>query len=120
MKRLLTTENIIRAIVIIILIAFASIEYNLKFILLALLFVWVLTMFIISTVMLYRAVIDYVKSKQWSLSLYRTILFLCSIVVAPVIVLVFMPTLKIYFFTIIGVILFSLLLFDIARKIFRK
>lgn len=120
MKRFLSTENLIRATVVILLIVFASIKYDIKDVGLGLLIVFGMTLLGVSIVGIYRGIISYRKSKEWNLSRNRTLLYIFFVISIPIVFLFFLPqSLKIYSFAIVGVVLLSLLIFDTLRRLIR-
>jgi len=121
MKKYLSTENIIRAVIVVVLIGFASLKYDIKNIILGLLIIFGMTVFGVSFVSLYQEVTNYISSGKWDLSIVKSILLVSLAIVLPVIFLLMLsPTIKIYVFVIVGVVLAVLLVYDILRRILRK
>jgi hypothetical protein len=121
MKKLLSTENIIRVFVVIVLIAIASLKYDIKNVIVGLLIIFGMSLLCVSIVRLYQEVVDYSKSKQWGLSLTKSVLFASIIIALPVIfVFTLSSTLEIYAFGMVGAILLVLLLYDILKRIITR
>lgn len=85
MKKFLSTEDIIRGIIVIVLIAFASTKYDLKNIILGLLVIFGMTLLGISLVILYQEFISYSKNRTWELSQTKTIILVSSIILIPIV-----------------------------------
>ncbi len=118
MKKYLTTENIIRGVIVIALIAFPSTKYELKNIILGLLVVFGMALLGVSIVRLYQELKGYLKTKTWELSRIKTIFFVAFVVLVPVMFLLLLtPNLKVYTFLIVGVVLLVLLIYDLIRKL---
>lgn len=117
MKKILSTENIIRGVIVIALIAFASAKYDLKNIMFGLLVIFGMTLLGVSLVRIYQESMSYSKNKAWGLSQAKTIIFVSSIVLIPIVFLLLLTTsLKIYSFLIVGVVLFVLLIYDLVKR----
>lgn len=120
MKKFLSTENIIRGVIVIALIAFASTKYDLKNTILGLLVIFGMTLLGVSLVGLYQEFISYSKNKIWGLSQIKTTIFVSSIILIPIVFLLLLtPNLKIYSFFIVGVVLFVLLIYDLIKRIIK-
>jgi len=120
MKKFLSTENIIRGVIVIALIAFASTKYNLKNIILGLLVIFGITLLGVSLIGLYQEFMSYSKNKVWGLSQAKTIIFVSSIFLIPfVFLLLLTPNLKIYSFLIVGVVLLVLLIYDLIKRMIK-
>lgn len=118
MKKFLSTENFIRSVVVIALIAFASTKYDLKNIIFGLLIMFAMALLGGSIVRLYQEFKSYLKTKEWELSQIKTIIFVLLIILIPVIFLILLtPNLKLYSFLIVGVVLIVLFIYDLIRKI---
>lgn len=118
MKKLLSTENIIRGVVVIALIAFASTKYDLKNVILGLLVVFGMTLLGVSIVRLYLEFTSYLKTKTWGLSQIKTIVFVSMAILIPVMFFILLtPNLKMYSFLIVGVVLLVLLIYDLIRTL---
>jgi len=120
MKKFLSTENIIRGVIVIALIAFASTKYDLKNIIFGLLVIFGITLFGVSLVRLYQEFMSHSKNKVWGLSQAKTIIFVSSIFLIPfVFLLLLTPNLKIYSFLIVGVVLLVLLIYDLIKRMIK-
>lgn len=119
MKKFSPTEYIIRGVIVIALIAFASTKYDLNNIILGLLVLFGMTSWGVSLVVFYQEFMSYLKNKTWGLSQAKTIVFAVTIVLVPIIFLLLLtPNLKRYSFLIVGVVLLVLLIFDLVKRIF--
>lgn len=121
MKKYFSTENIIRAVIVVVLIGFASLKYDIKNIIFGLLIIFGMTVLGVSFVRLYQEITNYLNSGKWGLSIAKSILFVGIAITLPVVFLLTLSlTINIYVFIIIGVILAVLLIYDILRKIIKK
>lgn len=120
MKKFLSTENIIRGLIVIAFIAFASTKYDIKNIIVVLLVIFGMTLLGVSFVLLYQEVMSYYKNKTWGLSQAKTIIFVSSIVIIPMIfILELTPNLKIYSLLIVGVVLLVLFVYDLIKRMIK-
>lgn len=120
MRKFLSIENIIRGIIVIALIAFASTKYDLKNIILGLLVIFGMILLGVSLVRLYQECMSYSKNKAWVLSQTKTIIFVSSVVLTPIVFLLLLtPSLRIYSFLIIGVVLLVLLIYDLVKRMIK-
>jgi len=121
MKKYFSTENIIRTLIIVVLIGFASLKYDIFNIILGLLIIFGMTVFGVSLVRLYQETTNYMSSGKWDLSISKCILLVSLVITLPIIFLLTLsPTIKIYVFVIVGVVLGVLLIYDILRKVISK
>lgn len=83
-NKLLTSENLIRASIVIILVSFASVEYGIKDVIGGLLIV--LGMFILGAciVRIYQELKNYIQTNIWELSIQKTLLFVSIVVLISV------------------------------------
>lgn len=118
MKKFLSPENLIRSVIVIALIAFASTKYDFKNVVFGLLIVFGMTLLGVSMVRLYQGITNYYRTKTWGMSQIKTIIFVSFIFLIPITFLIFLtPNLKIYSFLIVGVVLLVLLIYDLIKKL---
>jgi len=118
MKKFLSTENIVRGAIVIVLIAYASTKYGLENVILGLLTILGMTLLGGSIVRLYQEIVYYLKTKTWELSRNKTLIFISISVLTPVLFLILLPWHIVAFaFLIVGILLLILLIFDIIKKL---
>jgi hypothetical protein len=118
MKKFLSPENLIRSVIVIALIAFASTKYDFKNVVFGLLIVFGMTLLGVSMVRLYQGITNYYRTKTWGMSQIKTIIFVSFIFLIPITFLIFLtPNLNIYSFLIVGVVLLVLLIYDLIKKL---
>ena len=118
MKKFLSTETLIRSIIVIVLIAFASTKYYFINVVFGLMIVFGMTLFGASMVRLYQEITNYYRTKTWEMSQIKTIILVSLVILIPITFLILLtPNLKIYSFLIVGIVLVVLLIYDLIKKL---
>lgn len=121
LHRFFTTENIIRGLIVLGLMLFASIEYELTNVLNGIAIVIGLVVLGLYIIKMYKELIYYFKISNWTLSIVKTIRYTSVIMVIALLYVLFLPyTLMAWSFSSLGVILVLLLIFDILKFILKK
>jgi len=114
-------ENIIRGIVVIGLILFASSKYELMNILEGLGVILGMTLTGASMVRIYQEILDYLKIGSWTLSLLKTLMYLSVIILISLLFVLLLPIkIVIWSFSSLGVILVLLLIYDRIGFLIKK
>lgn len=118
MKKFLSTETLIRSIIVIVLIAFASTKYYFINVVFGLMIVFGMTLLGASMVRLYQEITNYYRTKTWKMSQIKTIILVSLVILIPITFLILLtPNLKIYSFLIVGIVLVVLLIYDLIKKL---
>lgn len=119
MKKI-SIENIVRAVIVIVLIAFASTKYGINSIIIGLFVILGMILLGVSMVKLYTIFLSYLKTKKWGMDKLITAVYLSIILIISLgFILLLPPNLKIYFFLIVGLVLFCLFIVDVLRRLFK-
>ncbi len=115
-NKIFSVENLIRLIVVIGLIAFASTKYKLHNILLGLSVIVGIAIIIACIVRLYQELKDYSRTKKWELEIKKTLLVVLLPVVLSGSLLLFAPQkIKNYAIILCSVVLLVLFIYDLIK-----